>query len=112
MIDEVVGADVEAAGLGRFAITPMTVNCYEAEPDPLADRIVAREERLRRRLAEHDDVLAALHFARGEEPPGLDRELIDVRPALGGAEDDQRLRALVAVVDALLLPPPGRRRRA
>ena len=56
------------SGLGRLPITPTTVNSFWSNPDLLAERVDRLEQRLRRRVAEHDDVAAVLDLEVVEEP--------------------------------------------
>ena len=70
--DEVVLAEVEAADARPLVEDADDREALGADAHRLADRIGAgrREQRLIRRVAEHDDVLAVLHFGAGEEPAG------------------------------------------
>ena len=108
--DEVVLAEVEAAGGRPLVEHADDLEALGADAHHLADRVDAgrREQQLVRRVAEDDDVPAVLHLGAVEEPAGEDRDARAVGEVLGGAEHDERLRLLVAVEDALL----GRRARA
>src|SRR5262249_37842262 len=107
--DEVVLAEIEAAGGGALVEHADHLEALAADAHHLADWLdaVRFEEELVGRVAEHAPVLAVLDFGAVEEAAAEKRNARALLEVLRRAEHDEVLRFLRAVEDA-----PLRRRTA